>query len=59
MKYTLKKDWISPGGTTFKKGAVLDVTADWIKAVEGSEETKKVVKTKKEDKDGNNSSANS
>lgn len=59
MKYTLKKDWISPGGNIFKKGRILDVTPEWIEAVEGSEETKKVVKTKKEDKDGDNSSASS
>ena len=65
MKYTLKKDWVSPGGSTFKKGRVLDVTRKWIEAIEATEviesikETKKVVKTKKEDKDGDNSSASS
>ena len=50
MKYTLKKDWVSPSGKTFEKGRILDVTPEWIEAIEGK---KKEVKTK--NKEGENS----
>jgi len=45
MKYTLKKDWISPTGKIFLKGRTLDVTQDFISAIEKKE--KKKTKTKK------------
>ena len=45
MKYTLKKDWISPSGKVFVKGQTLDVTEDFISAIEKKE--KKKTKTKK------------
>ena len=45
MKYTLKKDWISPTRKIFLKGRTLDVTKDFISAIE--KEEKKKTKTKK------------